>query len=375
MVDTDIEIVFINSNDLLLSLAENLQTKNEFAFDTEFDRFWREYGFKLLLIQIYDGDKCYLIDPLAIQNLQPLWSIFEDNNICKIAYACSEDIQLLKIHGCHTKNLFDVQVAAKLCNHSGNSFGDLVLDLCHTTIDKSLQRSNWRTRPLPIAQQIYASNDVIWLPQLKAHFHELAKERGVHEMLTIENEDCEKVVVTAYEVKLSSKQQAHYSSYHKASLLKLLLLRNEIAESYNLPPFMICTDATLEEIIENPLKFLEEPFQKGFAAKFRNNENNKAQFLAIVKSIDPAVPTIAARKEKIYATERKITNYPDKEVLETKCKKIHAVVTEKYGIVGGEFILRGLKKSLSAKPYKEITLKSYQFDIIDKTCAALGIEL
>lgn len=369
------KIEIIQTNEALQNLAADLSKKNSFAFDTEFDRFWREYGFKLLLIQIYDGDKCFLLDPLTITNFKPLWDIFENENICKIAYACSEDIQLLKINGCNTRNIYDVQIAAKLCNHSGNSFGDLVLDICRTTIDKALQRSNWRTRPLSAEQQFYASNDVIWLPQLKTHFDDIIDNDELVKILQIENEACEKIPIAPYEVKLSPKQKAKYNSYYKAIILKLLVLRDKAAEQYNQPPFMVFSDGTIEEIIENPNAFLKAPFEKSFSHKFRNNKTYTEQFIEIINSIDATKPFEAVKKERPTPTERKDYYSPDKELIETNCKKIHGLLTEKHGKIAGEFIMRGLKKALQAKPYNEINLKSYQIEKIDEACKILGVKL
>ena len=370
-----INIDFIETNEALQNLATHLQSKTIIAFDTEFDRFWREYGFKLLLIQIYDGEKCYLLDPIHISNFKPLWDIFENKNICKIAYACSEDIQLLKINGCNTRNIYDVQIAAKLCNHTGNSFGDLVLDICKTSIDKALQRSNWRTRPLSAEQKIYASNDVIWLPKLKAYFDDIMPNDELAKILQTENEACENIPVATYEVKLSAKQKAKYNSYYKAIILKLLLVRDNAAEQYNLPPFMIFSDAKMEEIIENPNTFLKNPFEKGFSSKFKYNENYAAPFIEIIKGIDSTKPFEAIKKERPISTEKKNYYSPNKEMIENNCKKIHGLLTETHGIIAGEFIMRGLKKSLQAKPYNEIVLKPYQFEKIDEACKTLDIVL
>jgi ribonuclease D len=49
-----IEIEFIQKDAQVLALANALQNKTVIGFDTEFDRFWREYGFKLFLLQIFD---------------------------------------------------------------------------------------------------------------------------------------------------------------------------------------------------------------------------------------------------------------------------------------------------------------------------------
>ena len=104
-----IGIQLINTDAGLANLCEKLKTKTAIGFDTEFDRFYREYGFKLFLLQIFDGDMCYLVDPLAFKDLTSLWAFFEDPSICKVVYSSSEDIQLLKINGCNIKNIYDLQ--------------------------------------------------------------------------------------------------------------------------------------------------------------------------------------------------------------------------------------------------------------------------
>jgi ribonuclease D len=370
----EIEIVFVNTNEKLLLLCQSLQQKSEFAFDTEFDRFWREYGFKLFLLQIFDGEKCYLVDPLAFKNLQPLWTIFEDPNICKVAYACTEDIQILKINNCNPVNIFDLQVAAKLCNHPANSFGDLVAASFNIVVDKSLQRSNWRTRPLNNAQQIYASNDVIFLLKLKNNFLAQAIENNVLDMLREENKCCEEVPVTEYVVKLTSKQKVIFSNYKQQVLLNLFHIRNEIAAAYNMPPANIVTDNTLENIVENNKIFIAQPFKNGFCNKLLDDEINKEKFFSAIESIDENIHIASEKKERSPNNRRQFRE-DAKENVDINCKKINDRLTEKYGNIAAEYILRGLKKSILIQPYNEIKLRNYQHKVIDETCLELNIIL
>jgi ribonuclease D len=372
--NSDIEITVIDNDETLLSLCQSLSQKNEFAFDTEFDRFWREYGFKLFLLQIFDGEKCYLIDPLAFKNLHPLWKIFEDANICKVAYACTEDIQILKINNCNPVNIFDLQVAAKLCNHPANSFSDLVTASFNIEVDKSLQRSNWRLRPLNNAQKIYASNDVIYLLKLKENFLAQAIKNNVLAMLHEENKCCEEVSVTEYVVKLSSKQKASFSAYKQKVLLNLFHIRNEIASAYNMPPANIVTDNTLENIVENKKIFLAQPFKSGFCNRLLDDDVNKEKFFSAINSIDETIHIDQERKERI-PNNRKQFREEAKENAEINCKKINENVAEKYGNIAAEYILRGLKKSILVQPYSEVKLREYQHKVIDETCLALNIVL
>jgi ribonuclease D len=370
----DIEIVFVDTDEKLLLLCQTLQQKTEFAFDTEFDRFWREYGFKLFLLQIFDGEKCYLVDPLAFKKLQPLWAVFEDANICKVAYACTEDIQILKINGCNPVNIFDLQVAAKLCNNPANSFGDLVASIFNITVDKSLQRSNWRTRPLNNAQQIYASNDVIFLLKLKNDFLAQAIKNNVLDMLHEENKCCEEVPVTEYVVKLSSKQKATFGNYKQQVLLQLFHIRNDIAAAYNMPPANIVTDNTIENIVENNKTFLLQPFKIGFCNRLMDDEMNKEKFFTIIEAIDENIHITSERKERIPNNRRQFRE-DAKENVDINCNKINEIVAKKYGNIAAEYILRGLKKSILIQPYTEIKLRNYQHKVIDETCLALHIVL
>jgi ribonuclease D len=371
----EIEILFIDTNDALLAVSKTLASKPEFAFDTEFDRFWREYGFKLFLLQIYDGDKCYLIDPLAIEDMKPLWQIFEDQNICKIAYSCSEDIQILKINNCNPKNIYDIQIAAKLYNHAGNSFSDLVTDILNLSLDKSMQRSNWRRRPLDIAQQIYASNDVVFLLKLKNHFLAQTISSPVAEMLHEENIICESVVVTEYTVKLSPKQMIKYGSYLQKVLLNIFEIRNKVAQEYNMPPSNIATDATLEDIIDNKQVFISNPFTKGFCSRLLEDDANKKLLFDAIEAIDENKKNAPTKKERVLNEEKKFARDDSKELIEENCRKIASEVSKLYGKTAAEYILRGVKKSILSKPYAEVRLRKYQHTVIDDVCKKLNISL
>ena len=370
-----INIILINTDAGLAKLCEKLKTKTAFGFDTEFDRFYREYGFKLFLLQIFDGDICYLVDPLAFKNLTSLWAVFEDAAICKVVYSSSEDIQLLKINGCNIKNIYDLQIAAKLCNNNANSFSDLVKAMFDIELDKSMQRSNWRPRPLNKAQQIYASNDVIWLLKLKDIFTKIALETGVTAMINEENLLCEEVVATMYNVKLSAKQKAANSNYHQSELLKLFHLRNKFAEQYNMPPFQVVTDDVLERIVEDKKTFLNDPFKKGYCSKLLNDEKSKQLFYEAVTAIDNSVENLPSKKVHEKNGERVFFQAPPKEVVENNCKKISNELIGDYGESAAEYILRGFKKSLSSMPFSDIKLRNYQREIITETCKKLNIEL
>ena len=369
----DTPIKYIDTDAALAETCETLAQKTVFAFDTEFDRFYREYGFKLSLLQIFDGEYCYVIDPISIKNLQPLWPLFENRGICKVVYSCSEDIQILKVNGCHPKNIYDLQIAARLCNYPANSLGDLIFDEFGVRPDKTMQRSNWRRRPLSAEQFLYAGNDVSRLLKLKDILQAIADKRGVSRMIEEENRACENIPVTEYKVKISVVQKRKYDHANQKILLSMLDLRNEIAMGYNVPPANIVSDSTLESIIENKAAFLRAPFSKGFSRKLCEDTESKKKFLNLIGNISETFTQRPVPEKKFPPRYPKISDEHADTAFEEKYALLYNEIIGAYGKESGEYILRGFKKSVGAFPPNQNKLKAYQQSIIEAACNKLKL--
>jgi len=88
-----IDIHWIRDNDSLGQHCAEWQKLPFVALDTEFmrvDTFYPIAG----LIQIGDGTRAYLIDPLTIDNWQPLADLLENTSVVKVLHACSEDLEV-----------------------------------------------------------------------------------------------------------------------------------------------------------------------------------------------------------------------------------------------------------------------------------------
>ena len=371
MILTSIPVEFIESTSVLHKLCKELSKINTFSFDTEFDRFHREYGFKLSLLQIFDGNRCYIIDPIAIKDLSALWPVFEDDSITKVAYSCSEDVQILKVNGCQPRNIFDVQIAAKLCNSSTNSYAELLREELGIELDKSMQRSDWRKRPLKKEQLIYASNDVTPLLQLKEIFEQRAIERGVSKFIEEDCRDCESIEVSKFSVKLSANQKRTYSQDEQKKMYAMMLVRNEIAKKYNIPPASVFTDSVLETLITSKLAMVNFP-PKGFCNRLKNDDPNLEIIEAAMEvSADnlPEVPVVKSKNrfEALKNAEHK--QKPD----EGKLEVLKNYMAEKYGAVAADHILRGFKKSLTSAQGMDL-LKTYQQENINEAIAQLNLK-
>lgn len=367
-------IKYIDTHKALEETVKVLQSKKSFAFDTEFDRFYREYGFKLSLLQIFDGEICYLIDPLALTDMKELWVLFEDPTICKVVYSCSEDIQILKVNGCNPKNIYDIQIAAKFCNYPANSLGDLMRDVFHIEPDKSMQRSNWLRRPLLPEQIAYAGNDVSKLLELKDLLENVAVERNVAGMIAEENKSGERIPITEFKVKLSHNHKKKYTHNDQKKFMELLLLRNEIAIKYNVPPATIVSDSTLENIMEDKSQFFRAPFAKGFSKRLTADEKNKQLFINLIGKEETDLIPLKMPERLVKSDFDMPTEKVAMSETEQKYLQLYNEITNQYGKNAGEHILRGFKKSLNALPQNQNPLKAYQQNIIDEACRKLEIK-
>jgi ribonuclease D len=142
------------------------------ALDTEFmrvDTFYPIAG----LIQIGDGARAYLIDPLVINQWQPLAQLLENPAVIKVVHACSEDLEvLLRLTGSLPAPLFDTQLAAAYLN-LGFSMGysRLVQEVLGIELPKGETRSDWLQRPLSDTQVSYAAEDAVHLAEVYERLH------------------------------------------------------------------------------------------------------------------------------------------------------------------------------------------------------------
>jgi len=288
--DNGIPIELVNDTQHLHAVVERLQTLTEFAMDTEFDSFNKHYGIQLQLVQVFDGTTCFLIDPIEIKNMDPLWSVFKNKAICKLVYSGSNDVDVLKRHGCNPANLFDIQIAADLCKWPVTSLAAVLEQVFGVAPDKSIQAAGWGNRPLSSRQLTYAGNDVIYLPRLKELLLPEIQNKKLSELLQEQNIKLESASSKDYFPKLNGRQRRTYSRYSQQKLLALKILVDEYAQEMNLPPFKIAQDSFLEEIVQDVQLFLKQPFpEKKFHYRVNTNKRFKKALLNLVHSIDPKI--------------------------------------------------------------------------------------
>ena len=177
--ETVLNYQMITTNDALASLCEITRDAPSIALDTEFVR-TRTYYPQLGLIQMYDGKRVSLIDPLEITDWAPMRELLLDPAITKYLHAGSEDLEVfLNTFGIMPEPLIDTQILAAFAGRPMSwGFAAMVEEYTGLVIDKSESRTDWLARPLTERQLDYAAADVFYLLPIAAQLMKEAEASG-----------------------------------------------------------------------------------------------------------------------------------------------------------------------------------------------------
>lgn len=237
------------------------------TLDTEFLRESTYYP-QLCLVQAANSHVCSLIDPLALDNLQPLFSLLADRSRVKVLHAARQDLEVLTLAASQAHGepllggplfdtpgpLFDTQVAAALLGLPPQiGYGDLVARRLGVTLPKGHARTDWSRRPLGEDQLAYAADDVRYLVPLYADLRAALEAAGrlewlEEEMRALENPNLYRVLPEEAWKRLKGLDRLHPAQRATAKLLAVW--REERAMKHDKPRGWILHDEVLRLIAE-----------------------------------------------------------------------------------------------------------------------------
>ena len=246
----------------LVAMCEQFATKAWLAVDTEFIRTDTYYP-KLGLLQFNDGDNCFLVDPLAIKDLEPLRQLFVNPDLVKVFHSCSEDLEAIQcFFQVLPEPLFDTQLAAAFSGF-GSSIGyrAIVLQLCGVELSKDSTRSDWLKRPLSETQLRYATLDVEYLLSITEQLRARLSAEGKAAWFEQEQSGVIKKYLTSKREELyylRVKSAWRLSPAQLAILQGLCQWREQTAKQRNLPRGRVVKDQCLLDIAQAGLNRIND---------------------------------------------------------------------------------------------------------------------
>jgi ribonuclease D len=240
------EYTLIDTDEAFIALIEQLQSSEAttVAMDFEGEFNLHVYGEHLCLIQLYDGNHFFLVDPLAV-SIEPLKAFLEDPSIEKVMFDCASDSALVrKQHSIQMEGVYDLRVHALALGHTGN-LNSLITrylpDRTRPTVGSKRrnQQTNWMLRPLKAAQIQYALDDVAHLLDLRPFLEQEIAANALTEQV---EEQMKRVGRSrGPERPPWSKFSAwKYLSHAQKTFVKhFFLARDRLAQKYNVPAVRI----------------------------------------------------------------------------------------------------------------------------------------
>ncbi|HHF6896886.1 TPA: ribonuclease D [Haemophilus influenzae] len=284
----------ITDNTSLLEICNLAQQQSAVALDTEFMRV-STYFPKLGLIQLYDGERVSLIDPLAITDFSPFVALLSNPKVLKILHSCSEDLLVfLQEFDQLPRPMIDTQIMARFIG-LGTSAGlaKLAQQYLNVEIDKGATRTNWIKRPLSDIQLQYAAGDVWYLLPL---YHILEKELAKTPWEQAVRDDRELALAKTHKLQERDSEKAYLdipnawklNPFELSRLRILAQWRQNVAIERDLALSYIVKSDNLWKVAKNNPRNTSEMLEMGLTEnEVRVRGKKILQLLAQVRRVSP----------------------------------------------------------------------------------------
>ncbi len=170
--------LYLDTLDDVEKFTRTIQHTTQLALDTEGASFHR-FVDRVYLLQLSTREQSAVIDPLPTGKLEALGTLVEDPSVEVIFHDADYDLRLLgQDYGWKTRNIFDTRLAAQLLGFKAFGLAALLDKYFGVTLDKKHQRADWSMRPLTADMLAYASQDTMYLHDLRDILHGELEKKG-----------------------------------------------------------------------------------------------------------------------------------------------------------------------------------------------------
>ena len=250
----------LDSDEKIINQCIRWQDTPSLAVDFEGEYNLHIYGEHLCLIQIYDNEGFYIIDPrsrlVTKQGLETFFSLPTE----KIWFDIQGDAALIyKVYGLRINNVYDVRVPAKILGYNGNLLG-LQKEYLGVEVNinkKKNQQANWLKRPIDVDLMEYDLLDVKYLHQLKDVLSSIVAKEG----LTKSVDEAMKRAMVVKEPTPGWKNICRWrdlKKWERVYVRNIYIARDKIARSFNVPASRVMDKHHVVSLALNPPETKEE---------------------------------------------------------------------------------------------------------------------
>ncbi len=245
----DLDFVYIDRPEQFREALRELEAAPALGIDTEADSLYR-YRERVCFLQIGIGERAFLIDTLAVRELDGLRPIFESPDRVKIFHGADYDVaSLFRDFGFTFTNVFDTMLAAQILGREQLGLAALVREFFGVDLDKSLTRHDWGRRPLDPPYIRYLAEDVIFLAELRRNLTRELRAHDVEEEASIEFGRVARLATPREPFDPEGFRDikgARDLDHDGLSILReLYLLRDRLAREADRPPFKVLLNQTM----------------------------------------------------------------------------------------------------------------------------------
>jgi ribonuclease D len=216
------------------------------------------------LVQVAAREGDVIVADVLSTGIEPLRPLLETPEVKMVAHNARFDEAMLRGAGVKAYGLIDTlrmsRMTLSLDSHSLASVSEHLLGL---PLDKSLQRSNWRRRPLTRAQLEYAALDARICLLVYDELSRLLGEQGRLELALRESAvepreaSGEASSKSPRRRKAPPRPEVVLTPEEKQVVTRLKRWRMDRANSQRVPAYMVCPDRTLEQLARELPETLE----------------------------------------------------------------------------------------------------------------------
>ena len=250
-------IELVDTGSRLSEVVDSISRAPRVAVDIESNGFFR-YHERVCLVQIAAYETAFLVDPLAIEDIQPLGDLLGDQSVEKVFHGADYDLRSLdRDWGFRVNNLFDTGIAAAFVGSTRLGLQSVVQERLGIELakPKELQRSDWTMRPLTPEALAYAADDVLYLSRVREALALQLKELSRLEWAEEEFSRLENVKHTPADREsafLAVKGSQGLDGRGLAILRSLFQFREREASRLDRSRFRVMPDSALVQVASEP---------------------------------------------------------------------------------------------------------------------------